>query len=239
MLIASTMHRIARMAPGRSIDGHAAHRPVRRYLALFACTVGTALIAAAVRWRRQPSACPYSQRFWVQAPHPLITRARLRHALAPRPGERILEIGPGTGYYSLPLAQWLAPDGTLDVFDIQQKMLDHTLRRAHERGIVNIRATQGDARSLPYADGVFDAAVLVPVLGEVPDQERVLAELARVLKPGGRIVVGEIALDPHMVRAGTLQERANRVGLRLDQRLGPRLGYFARLIAPAVSPASR
>src|SRR6266545_2295349 len=66
-----------------------------------------AVIAVALWWRRNPSACPYNQRFWVQAPHPLITRPRLREALAPVPGERILEVGPGTGYYALPVAEWL------------------------------------------------------------------------------------------------------------------------------------
>ena len=60
-----------------------------------------AVLGAALYWRRNPSACPYNQRFWMQAPHPLITRARLREALDPRPGERILEVGPGTGYYAL------------------------------------------------------------------------------------------------------------------------------------------
>src|SRR5947209_10444817 len=97
-----------------------------------------ALVAVAVWWRRHPSACPYSQRFWVQAPHPLITRARLREALAPSPGERILEVGPGTGYYSLPVAEWLGRDGSLEIFDIQQEMLDHTLGEAGKRGIENI-----------------------------------------------------------------------------------------------------
>lgn len=56
-------------------------------------------------WRKNPSACPYNQRFWVQAPHPFITRERLLATLAPRPGERILEIGPGTGYYTLDVAR--------------------------------------------------------------------------------------------------------------------------------------
>src|ERR1044071_132780 len=80
-----------------------------------AALAGTAVLAAALWWRRNPSACPYSQRFWVQAPHPLITRPRLREALAPAPGQRILEVGPGTGYYALEVAGWIAP-GHLDVF---------------------------------------------------------------------------------------------------------------------------
>ena len=128
---------------------------MKRPLLLGAAAVG----AVAWWWRKNPSACPYSQRFWVEAPHPLITRSRLRKALAPRPGERLLEVGPGTGYYALPMAEWLSPGGTLDVLDVQQEMLDHTLRRAREEGIANITATRADARELPYGDDSFDGAL--------------------------------------------------------------------------------
>jgi SAM-dependent methyltransferase len=193
---------------------------------------GAATLGAALWWRRNPSACPYNQRFWVNAPHPLITRPRLREALVPAPGQRVLEVGPGTGYYALEVAGWLLPGGRLDVFDLQQEMLDHTLRRAEERGLVNLVAMQGDARALPYADGTFDAAYLVTVLGEIPDQEAALRELARVVKPAGRVVVGELFGDPHWVSPGRLRERAERAGLRFEHRLGSPLGYFARF-APA------
>lgn len=191
---------------------------------------GAALLGAALWWRRHPSACPYSQRLWVELPHPLITRARLREALAPQAGERLLEVGPGTGYYALEVAEWLGPEGRLDVFDLQQEMLDHTLLRAEQRGIANLVAVQGDARQLPYGDHELDGAYLVTVLGEIPDQEAALRELARVVKPGGRIVVGELLLgDPHWVSPGALRKRAERAELRVERRLGTPLGYFARL----------
>src|SRR5215210_566892 len=94
-----------------------------------AATAGAAIVAgAALWWRAHPSACPYGQRFWVEAPHPFITRGRLREALRPQAGETVLEVGPGTGYYSLRVAEWLQPGGALHVFDLQQEMLDHTLR---------------------------------------------------------------------------------------------------------------
>jgi ubiquinone/menaquinone biosynthesis C-methylase UbiE len=187
------------------------------------------VVGVALWWRKNPSACPYSQRFWVEAPHPIITRDRLREILEPQPGERVLEIGPGTGYYTLDLAEWVGADGTIEIFDLQQEMLDHTIRRARERGFWNVNPTQGDAQDLPYEDDSFDAAILVTVLGEIPDQDAGLREVARVLRPGGRLIVGELFGDPHMVTVRSLEQRAERAGLRLTRRSGPTLAYFARL----------
>lgn len=192
-----------------------------------AAALGAAL-AAGLRWRRNPSACPYSQRFWLHTPRPLFTPARLQQALEARPGERVLEVGPGTGYYSLPVAGWLNPGGRLDVFDLQPEMLDHTTRAAEHAGLTNLHPTQGNARTLPYADASFDAAFLVTVLGEVPDQSAALRELRRVLKPTGRLVVGEVVLDPHVVTFGRLRDQAAAAGLRFERRVGGPLGFFAR-----------
>jgi protein-L-isoaspartate O-methyltransferase len=196
--------------------------------------IGAALAVggAALWWRKNPSACPYSQRFWVEAPHPFITRDRLREMLEPRPGERVLEVGPGTGYYTLDVAEWVGPDGTVDVLDIQQEMLDHTMRRAGERGLANITPTQSDAAVMPYDDGSFDAAFLVTVLGEIPHQDAALRELARALKPGGRLVVGELLGDPHYVALGPMRLRAAAAGLEFERRSGNALGYFARFSKP-------
>ena len=201
--------------------------PARR-LALLA---GAGVLGAALWWRTHPSACPYSQRFWVEAPHPFITRERLRELLAPRPGERLLEVGPGTGYYSLPVGGWLTPGGSLDVLDVQQEMLDHTLRRASEVGIENIAATLADARELPFENDTFDGAYLVTVLGEIPDQDAALRELCRVVRPDGRIVVGELFGDPHMVTHSSLAARAEAAGLRVERKLGGPLWHFTRLQA--------
>ena len=191
---------------------------------------GLVLGAAALWWRRHPSACPYGQRFWVEAPHPFITRGRLLSALAPQPGETVLEVGPGTGYYTLDVARSC---GTLHIFDLQQEMLDHTVRRAVDAGLDNVVPRRGDARSLPYPDASFDAAYLVAVLGEIPDQDAALRELARVLRPGGRLVVGELFGDPHMVTLAALRGRGNRAGLAFAARHGPRFGFFATLVKPA------
>jgi ubiquinone/menaquinone biosynthesis C-methylase UbiE len=193
---------------------------------------GLGVLGVAYWWRKNPSACPYSQRFWVEAPHPGITRKRLLEILAPEPGQRLLELGPGTGYYSLEVAERL-DGGRLEVFDIQQEMLDHVMRGAGERGVSNIVPTLGDAQSLPYEDSSFDGAFLVTVLGEIPDQQAALRELARVLRPGGRLVVGELFGDPHMVTLGKLRQRAQEAGLSFERRLGTPLAFFASFTVPS------
>jgi ubiquinone/menaquinone biosynthesis C-methylase UbiE len=199
-------------------------RPRHLLLAAAAAT-----LAAALWWRKNPSACPYGQRFWVEAPHPFITRERLRRVLRPQPGERLLEIGVGTGYYSCDLAEWVAPAGTLELFDLQQEFLDHVMRAAEGRGLANLVPTQGDATKLPYEDASIDAVVLTAVLGEIPDREAALREIRRVLKRTGRLVVGELFGDPHFTSRGTLQQLGADAGLELVESSGPAFGYFARL----------
>jgi ubiquinone/menaquinone biosynthesis C-methylase UbiE len=188
-----------------------------------------ATLAAALWWRKNPSACPYGQRFWVEAPHPFITRERLRSVLRPQPGERLLEIGVGTGYYSCDLAEWVAPAGTLELFDLQQEFLDHAMRAAAERGLTNLVPTQGDATALPYEDSSVDAVVLTAVLGEIPDRLAALREIHRVLKPDGRLVAGELFGDPHFTSRSSLKQLGAEAGLQLVESSGPAFGYFACL----------
>ncbi len=153
--------------------------------------------------------------------------------LAPQPGERILEIGPGTGYYTLDLAGWVGDRGTVEIFDLQREMLDHAMGRARERGLADVVVpTQGDATELPYEDASMDAAVLTAVLGEIPDREAAMAEIARVLRPGGRLVVGELLGDPHFTSPGEVERLGRGAGLRLEERSGPWVGFFARLRKP-------
>jgi ubiquinone/menaquinone biosynthesis C-methylase UbiE len=192
-----------------------------------------ATLAAALWWRKNPSACPYGQRFWVEAPHPIITRERLRSVLRPQPGERLLEVGVGTGYYSLELAEWVAPAGTLELFDLQQEFLDHVMGKAGDRGLTNLVPTRGDATELPYEDASVDAVVLTAVLGEIPDAAAALREIRRVVKPGGRLVVGELFGDPHFTTRASLERMGAEAGLRLEETSGNWFGFFARLAPQA------
>ena len=116
----------------------------------------------------------------------------------------------------------------MEIFDLQQEMLDHVMGEASKRGIPNVVPTRGDAQALPYENDSVDGVVLVTVLGEIPDQDAALREVTRILKPGGRLVVGELFGDPHMVTSGKLRKRAAAAGLRFEHRIGNPLAFFER-----------
>jgi ubiquinone/menaquinone biosynthesis C-methylase UbiE len=172
---------------------------------------------------------PYALRWVLYFPRWPLTAARLIAILQPRPGERLLELGPGVGIYSLPIAAALEPGGRVDALDVQPEMLAALTRRARAAGVANISAVEGDAQRLPYPDATFDGAYVIGVLGEIPDGAAALRELRRVLKPEGRLVVGEVlGLDPDAVKLSALREMASAAGFAFESRLGPRIGYFAR-----------
>lgn len=108
-------------------------------------------------------------------------------------------------------------------------MLVDLRARAERAGIENVVPAECDAQRLPCPDGTFDAAHLIAVLGEIPDPERTLRELGRVVRSGGRIVVGELFLDPDHVSPSRLRELAERAGLVFASQSGTRLSYFAHL----------
>ena len=179
-------------------------------------------------WSRQsPVPMPYFMRWILLVPRGPHSPARLLRMLAPRRGERMLEIGPGVGVHALPVAAALGPDGVLDVLDTQQEMLDDLMRRAARRGLGNILPRRGDARRLPYPDATFDAAYLVSVLGEIPDAPLALRELRRVLKPAARLVVGEVLIDPDFISLPALLAMAGDAGFVLERQRGPRVAYGA------------
>jgi SAM-dependent methyltransferase len=196
-------------------------------------TIAGGAITAIAAWaspalsRRHPRPMPYF--FWCGLlwPRGFLAPEPLKKLLEPRAGERILELGPGIGVHAIPVAAVLAPDGRLDVLDIQPQMLDRLARRAAKAGEINIVAI-GDVQHLPYPAASFDGAYLIDALGEMPNPPAVLRELRRVLKPAGRLVVGEHFVDPDFTPLGPLKDQAREAGFRFERRTGPIVVYLAR-----------
>lgn len=197
---------------------------------LFALGVDTASRA----WsRKSPVPMPYFMRWVLLVPRGPHSPKQLKKILQPRSGERILEIGPGIGVHAFLIAASLLPDGVLDVLDIQQEMLDDLARRAAKLNIGNIAPRQGDAQQLPYSDRIFDGAYMIGVLGEIPDAVAALKELRRVLKPGGRLVISELLIDPDFVSLSALQQKAGNAGFVLQRCVGPSWAYSAVFTPPS------
>lgn len=184
-------------------------------------------VASRVLSRRYPSPFPARlRRFLVHTPGEL---EALHRAIDPKPGERILEIGPGSGQSAVKIASRLLPGGRLDVLDIQPEMLRFTEERARSAGVDNIVATVGDACDrLPYGDATFDAVYLAGVLGELPQPQAALAEVRRVLNDTGRLLVNEAIPDPDFVRMSRLRHMAEATGYAFNERNGSPLFYVAR-----------
>jgi ubiquinone/menaquinone biosynthesis C-methylase UbiE len=137
---------------------------------------------------------------WLEGPFERRVRRAGLDRLAVRPGERILELGYGTGHALVALADETGPGGLVVGLDLspgmQQKALAR-LTRAHARAAL----VHGDAEALPLCDSSFDAAFtsFTLELFDTPEIPTVLTELRRVLRPGGRLGIVALSLSdvPH------------------------------------------
>ncbi len=121
----------------------------------------------------------------------VLRRRRLVHeALDAQPGERVLDVGCGPGFYVAELLERVGPQGSVTGVDVASAMLAVAAKRA--AGHDNVVFHQADATRLPVADEAFDAAVSVQVLEYVADVPAALTEIHRALRPGGRVVIWDV-----------------------------------------------
>jgi len=147
-------------------------------------------------------------------------RARAADLAGLRAGDRALDVACGTGDLALALASRVAPGGEVLGADFSERMLDHARQKAAGRTeTAALRFEWADAMALPYEDGSFDAATVGFGARNFADLHRGLAEMARVVRPGGRVVVLEITTP-------TRPPLSHFYGLWFD-RLVPALGEGA------------
>src|SRR4051812_3146309 len=117
-------------------------------------------------------------------------RERAADLAALGPGDRALDVATGTGDLAFELARRVGPNGEVVGSDFSEGMLEHARRKSS--GVANVRFEHGNAQALPYADDAFAAATVGFGARNFSDLPLGLREMARVVRPGGRVVVLEI-----------------------------------------------
>jgi ubiquinone/menaquinone biosynthesis C-methylase UbiE len=149
-----------------------------------------------------------------------------------RPGQRILEIGPGPGRLLLPAAQRILPAGEAVGIDIQPGMIERLKARASRASITNLTAILGDATQPLVPEASFDLVFLCTVLGEIPDRAAALNQCCRALKPGGLLSITEKFGDPHYQSRSTVKRLAESAGFRLQLIQGGWWFFTATFVKP-------
>jgi len=196
---------------------------------IFIAVVAIAIFAVLFlrKTRRQPSPCPFGLRIALQNPYIKAVAGEkvLIDRLDVRPGMQVLDVGCGFGRMSLPIATRVLPEGGVVAVDAQESMLKLLASRAEQQHIENIKTIQKRAGCGEFDwDGRYDRAMLVTVLGEIPDKEKSMREIHAALKPNGMLSITEVIPDPHYQSAVAVRRYAEAAGFRLIRKYG---NFFA------------
>ena len=202
-------------------------------------TVGYALLSLAgltvllfIAWRlasrRQSLPCPVWLRWLVELDNPFTKTNRaafiIEH-LEIEPGMIVVDVGCGPGRLAIPAAMHVGTQGRVVAMDIQPGMLSRTQKKAGVANLGNIEYLQAGAGEGKLSHEQFDRALLVTVLGEIPNREAALREIFEALKPEGVLSVTETMFDPHYQSRRSVIQLAEAAGFRERAFFGNRLAY--------------
>ena len=159
------------------------------------------------------------RRKYIQKPDEIAERT------GAKPGDIVLEVGPGKGTYTIAVARQVLPEGKVYAIDIQQPVLDRLKKRLKEEKISNIIPKIDDAYNLSFEDDTIDVIFTIACLPEIPRPVDVLKEFKRVLKPGGIISLCELFIDPDYPLRRTEKKWASKAGLVLKEEFGNWFAY--------------
>jgi ubiquinone/menaquinone biosynthesis C-methylase UbiE len=148
-------------------------------------------------------------------------------------GMRLLDVGCGPGRVTLPAAQRVGPGGSVVAMDIQPAMLREVAKRVAASGLTNVQTVLVGAGHGQLERDSFDRALLVTVVGEIPEPEPAFREIHTALKPGGVLSVTEVFPDPHYQSRRTVRRLAEKAGFQPGESFGHFLAFTLNFVKPA------
>lgn len=198
-----------------------------------------AVVLIAIVWRlasrRHTIPCPTWLGWMVELDNPFTRTNRagfIVGTLGPLTGLHVLDAGCGPGRLTLPLARAVGSSGRVTAMDIQPGMLERTRAKTEAEKLTNVDFLQAGLGEGQLPHGAFERAVLVTVLGEIPERAEAFAELYDALTPGGILAVVEVIFDPHFQPRGSVTALATAAGFREKAFFGHRLAYIIHLEKP-------
>lgn len=186
--------------------------------------------------RRQEIPCPAWLYWMVELDNPFAkanTARAIVETLQLKPGMAVLDAGCGPGRLTLPLARAVGPQGKVCALDLQPEMLERTRKKTNEAGLENVEFRQAGLGQIDLGGNNLDRAILVTVLGEIPQREEALQAIFRALKPGGILSITETLFDPHYQRRKTVIALAEKAGFQKKAGYGNRLAYTLHFSKPS------
>ena len=179
--------------------------------------------------RRYTLPCPVWMKWLLYPPSSGKVSARTQKTIGlldARLGMSVLDAGCGPGRLTIPLAQRVGPEGEVTAMDLQEGMLREVQDRARHANLNNIRFLRAGIGKGTLERDRFDRAVLITVLGEIPDREAALREIFEALKPGGILLVEETIRDPYFQTRSTVTRLAGAAGFTEKEFSGNRFSYI-------------
>lgn len=185
--------------------------------------------------RRQELPCPTWLGWMVEMDNPFTKTNRARviiEQLKLAPAMKVLDAGCGPGRLTLPLAEAIGPQGEVMAVDIQAEMLARVRAKVEAAGLCNVDFLQAGLGDGKLPKNHFDRALLVTVLGEIPDQASALQEIYGALKPGGILSITEVIFDPHFQSQKKAEWLAETASFRRKELFGHKLAYTLHFQKP-------
>jgi ubiquinone/menaquinone biosynthesis C-methylase UbiE len=187
-------------------------------------------------WRvlsaKRPLPCPTSLAGILENPFTARYHSAVLSRLELSPGLRVLDAGCGPGILTTAIASAVGPLGRVLALDVQPGMIARAQARTAHAGLANVDFLVAPLGSGRLAGTLFDRALLVTVLGEIPDRPAALREIRAALKPGGFLSITEVLPDPHYLSLGKIMALADQSGLRLRNKIGNWFVFTVNLESP-------